>query len=240
MSSRLIVETDESAPHIIDSTPGSPTLSQILANHGFPLNTRCGERGLCCGCEVQLLKGAVVSSTGEKSTAPATVRACQVRAEGNASIRIPARSRIDHRPWVSETFRIEIPCAHQPLFPSGKRDTAFAIDVGTTTVAVLLVDIASGEVLSRAGAFNEQIRFGDNVVTRIDAVRTRPGALEGMQSAIVRETISPLLARACERAKRGPERLAGGAIAGNTTMLHLLAGVDPSSLGVAPFSNTRN
>ena len=238
MSSSLIVETEEGTPHSFDveTDAESGTLADTLASHGFPLNTRCGERGLCRGCEVQLREGAVRFPNGEECAAPATVRACQVRATGPLTVRVPARSRIDHRPWVSETFRIEIPCAHQPLFPTGARDTAFAIDVGTTTVAVLLVDLASGEVLSRAGAFNEQIRFGDNVVTRIDAVRTRPGALEGMQAAIVRDTISPLLTRACQRAGRGADRIAGGTIAGNTTMLHLLAGVDPSSLGVAPFT----
>jgi uncharacterized 2Fe-2S/4Fe-4S cluster protein (DUF4445 family) len=90
------------------------------------------------------------------------------------------------------------------------------------------------KMLSRAGGFNKQIQFGDNVLTRIDAARTAD-ALAAMQSAVVSGTIAPLLQRACERAGRKPSRLAGGAIAGNTTMLHLLMGEDPSSLGVAPF-----
>lgn len=61
-----------------------------------------------------------------------------------------------------ETFEIAVPYAHLPLFQfvAGKRDTAFAVDVGTTTVVVLLVVFVTGEVLSRAGAFNEQIRLG--------------------------------------------------------------------------------
>jgi uncharacterized 2Fe-2S/4Fe-4S cluster protein (DUF4445 family) len=99
---------------------------------------------------------------------------------------------------------------------------------------VLLVDLVTGEVLSRAGAFNEQIRFGDNVITRIEAAQ-KPGNPAAMQRAIVMETIQPLLLRACERAGRGLNRIAGGAMAGNTTMLHLLVGEDPASLGIAPF-----
>ena len=75
------------------------------------------------------------------------------------------------------------------------------MDVGTTTVVVLLVDLITGDVLSRAGGFNEQIRFGDNVVTRIDAARN-PEVLAAMQRAVVMETIQPLLLRACERAGR--------------------------------------
>jgi uncharacterized 2Fe-2S/4Fe-4S cluster protein (DUF4445 family) len=152
------------------------------------------------------------------------------------TVRIPAHSRIGHKPQVSDSFRIDVPFAHDPLFAPevGGRDTAFAADVGTTTVAVLLVDLATGAVLSRAGGFNEQIRFGDNVLTRIDAARS-PEVLKAMQSAAVSGTIAPLLLRACERAGRGPSRIAGGTVAGNTTMLHLLAGVDPTPLGVAPF-----
>ena len=174
---------------------------------------------------------------GELMSAPASVRACLARMTGSTVIEIPARSRIEHRPQVSETFEIAVPYAHQPLFSfvPGQRDTAFAVDVGTTTVVVLLVDLVTGETLSRAGAFNEQIRFGDNVVTRIEAA-LQPGNLAALQRAIVNETIQPLLLRACELAGRAPARLAGGAIAGNTTMLHLLVGEDPASLGFAPFT----
>src|ERR1035441_6330844 len=83
----------------------------------------------------------------------------------------------------------------------------FAIDVGTTTVVVLLVDLVTGEVLSRTSGFNEQIRFGDNVITRIAAARN-PKELAAMQNAIVTETIRPLLIHACELAGRPLERLA--------------------------------
>lgn len=200
------------------------------------MNTRCGERGLCHGCEVMLHEGTV-KVNGIEVYAPATVQSCQARVGGRVDIEIPARARIEHRPQVGETFRIDIPTAHLPLFTPepGVRDTAFAVDVGTTTVVVLLLDLVSGEVLSRAGAFNEQIRFGDNVLTRIDAAR-ESSVVDAMQAAVVRDTIAPLLVRACERADRCASRLTGGCIAGNTTMLHLLVGEDPTLLGVAPFT----
>jgi uncharacterized 2Fe-2S/4Fe-4S cluster protein (DUF4445 family) len=101
-------------------------------------------------------------------------------------------------------------------------------------VVVLLVELFTGEVLSRASGFNEQIRFGDNVITRIEAA-SNPENLAAMQCAIVKETIPPLLAQACALAERPLERIAGGSIAGNTTMLHLLVGEDPTPLGIAPF-----
>ena len=217
----------------IHAVPGTNMLSKVLAEHGFPLNTRCGQRGLCHGCEVILQQGSLQIGNSEVA-APATLRACRARLHGPVTIAIPARSRIEHKPQVGETFEIAVPCAHDPLFPAeGTRDTAFAVDIGTTTVVVLLVDLTTGEILSRAGGFNEQIRLGDNVLTRIDAART-PEAIAAMQQAVVGETLAPLLLQACDRADRDPSRIAGGTIAGNTTMLHLLAGEDPTSLGIAP------
>jgi len=230
------VELESGERREIPVTGGQRSLADMLAAHGLPLNTRCGQRGLCHGCEVELRDGSVLIEGGAIH-APATVQACRAHPADDLSIRIPARSRIEHRPQVGETFEIAVPYAHQPLFPPllGHRDTAFAVDVGTTTVVVLLVDLVTGDVLSRAGAFNAQIRFGDNVVTRIDAARN-PEILAAMQRSIVMETIQPLLLRACERAGRSLERIAGGAVAGNTTMLHLLAGEDPTPLGIAPFT----
>jgi len=234
--SKIQVELDSGERREITVTDDRSSLADVLAAHGLPLNTRCGQRGLCRGCEVELCNGSMTTDDGLVA-APATIKACRTQTGGSAIIFLPARSRIEHRPQVSETFEIAVPYAHQPLFPfiAGQRDTAFAVDVGTTTVVVLLVDLVTGEVLSRAGAFNEQIRFGDNVITRIEAAR-QPEYLAALQHAIAMETILPLLLRACERAGRSLERIAGGAIAGNTTILHLLVGEDPTPLGIAPFT----
>jgi len=231
---QVILESGGGLEFVVEDDGRS--LAEVLAAHGLPLNTRCGQRGLCRGCEVELRQGKL-SAQGKLVSAPVPVQACLARQAGPAVIQIPARSRLEHRPQVGETFAIAVPYAHQPLFPCapGKSDTAFAVDVGTTTVVVLLVDLVTGAVLSRAGAFNEQIRFGDNVITRIEAAR-QPGQLAALQRAIVNETIQPLLLRACEMAGRSLERIAGGAIAGNTTMLHLLVGEDPATLGFAPFT----
>ncbi|MEI6177898.1 MAG: ASKHA domain-containing protein [Verrucomicrobiota bacterium] len=237
MSQRnLITLQPDHGEHVaIHAESSVRTLSDILAAHGFPLNTRCGQRGLCRGCEVVLREGSVMVE-GARVHSPATLRACRTRLDGPITLGLPSRSRIEHKPQVGETFEIAVPCGHDPLFTTdGIRDTGFAVDIGTTTVVVLLVDLTTGEVISRAGGFNGQIRFGDNVLTRIDAART-PEAIAAMKSAIVGETLAPLMLDACQRAGRGPERIAGGSIAGNTTMLHLLVGEDPTSLGIAPFT----
>jgi uncharacterized 2Fe-2S/4Fe-4S cluster protein (DUF4445 family) len=214
------------------------SLTDLLALCGHPLNARCGQRGLCRGCMVDLVDGGLIDAGGGKVLAGASVRSCQMRVPegGKVKVRIHSQARISRAPQVGETFFIDVPCELSPLIsPTPGKDTGFAIDVGTTTVVVLLVDLATGEVLARAGDFSAQIRYGDNVVTRIGAASS-PATRREMRRALVEETLAPLLGKACKRAGREVSRLAGGTIAGNTTMLHILADEDPTSLGIAPFT----
>lgn len=108
--------------------PGKRSLANALAEQGLPLNTRCGQRGLCRGCEVILREGKLKSDCGV-IIASTTIQACRARLAGEATIQIPSRSRIEHKPQVGETFEIHVPYAHQPLFPSAAdRDTGVAVD----------------------------------------------------------------------------------------------------------------
>ena len=214
------------------------SLTDLLAMRGFPLNARCGQRGLCRGCMVDLLEGELIDVSGETVMAGTSVRSCQMRMAGTGKVvvRIHSQARISRAPQVGETFFIDVPCELSPAIDAKPgKDTAFAVDIGTTTVVVLLVDLTSGEVLARAGDFSAQIRFGDNVITRIGAAAS-PATRKEMRRALVDETLGPLLQKACKRAGREVSRFAGGTIAGNTTMLHILADEDPTSLGIAPFT----
>jgi uncharacterized 2Fe-2S/4Fe-4S cluster protein (DUF4445 family) len=129
---------------------------------------------------------------------------------------------------------------HWALFPlSGRSERPMygaAIDIGTTTVVVLLVDLATGEVASTASALNAQIHLGDNVVTRINLCMTDPGMLAMLHEAVTQNTLVPLLDEALTEARISPSQLTCLVIAGNTTMLHLLTRTDPTPLGIAPFT----
>jgi len=214
------------------------SLTDMLAGRGIPLNARCGQRGLCRGCMVDLVEGELEDADGRKVSPGDSIRSCQTRLPhmGRAVIRLHAQAVISRAPQVGETFFIDVPCGLSPLIPARPgKDTVFAVDIGTTTVVVLLADAATGGILARAGDFSAQIRHGDNVITRIGAASSPATRLE-MRRALVEETLVPLLEKACKRSGRDFSRLAGGAIAGNTTMLHILANEDPSSLGIAPFT----
>ena len=213
-------------------------LAELLARQGLPLNTRCGQRGLCDGCVVELLAGRLThlaeGRTVEPSDPPAEVRACEHRVEAGPAVklRIPARSLLAHKPQIVDQFRIDVPFGHLPLADG----IGAAVDIGTTTVALMLVDLADGQIVGRASAFNRQMHLGDNVLTRINMCCIDPDAVTTLQRAVVDETISPLLAQAAAEAQVAVADVTCLSVAGNTTMLHLLAGVNPASMGVVPFA----
>ena len=224
---------------VVAELPEAPgNLADRIARSGHPLNTRCGQRGLCAGCLVQLTGGAVRTVSGADVAAPAEIKACQalVPPGGAASVSVPAHALVAHPAQVVTIFKTEVPAAQDPLLPvlPGRRDHGLAIDIGTTTVVVALVDLMTGRIVGETADFNRQIEMGDNVLTRIQ-IAGQPGRLEDLRRAIVDLTLVPLALAACAAARVDPMRLAGATVAGNTTMLHLLTGTDPTSMGVAPF-----
>src|SRR5690606_26718878 len=112
---------------------------------------------------------------------------------------------------------------------------ASAIDIGTTTAAAAVINLHGFTVLGRAAGFNRQMHLGDDVLTRIILCSTDPSMVAKLQHSVVQETIAPLVAMALQSAGRTSDDVRVYTIAANTTMLHLFAGVDPSSMGVAPF-----
>jgi uncharacterized 2Fe-2S/4Fe-4S cluster protein (DUF4445 family) len=112
---------------------------------------------------------------------------------------------------------------------------AFALDVGTTTIAGSLVDPSSGTVLSRGERPNPQSAYGSDVMTRLTlAIRNREAA-PAMQKAVLAEAAS-LLADLCEATGVPATRVASGVLVGNTAMHHLALGLDVSRLATAPYT----
>jgi len=237
----------DGSEEILSPEPGDRdcSLADFLARRGHALNTRCNQRGLCRGCTVNLIEGEVRTRTGDEAIVAdgsgLEVKSCEIRLADVERIRleIPTRSLLAHLPQVVDDYVIRVPVGQRPLVePRGDRNLGIAIDIGTTTVVALLADLRSGEVLARASGYNRQMKHGDNVLTRIQYCFQNPDHLRQMKEAVSVETIQPLIRRAIDRAGVEPERVTCLTVAGNTTMLHLLAGIDPTSMGVAPFTPT--
>ncbi len=118
--------------------------------------------------------------------------------------------------------------------PADMRLLGCAIDIGTTTVTAVLCDMQSGEILAKASSGNGQIRYGADVINRI-IQQGRPGGVEKLQKAVVEETLVPILAALCAEAKADCPQILQLAIASNTTMNHLLVGVDAESVRLEPY-----
>ena len=114
------------------------------------------------------------------------------------------------------------------------RACGLAVDIGTTTVSGLLVDLTSGEILAKANFGNGQIRYGADVINRI-IQQQKPGGVHLLQQAIVIETLGPLIESVCEAAGVSNTGIYRAAIASNTTMNHLLLGINANFLRTEPY-----
>ena len=112
-----------------------------------------------------------------------------------------------------------------------------AIDIGTTTVSAVLMDLKTGKLLAKGSGGNGQIRYGADVINRI-VEQGRPGGVERLQKAIVEETLQPLTKALCRSAGVEAERILRCCVASNTTMNHLLLGVDADPVRMEPYIPT--
>ncbi len=110
-----------------------------------------------------------------------------------------------------------------------------AIDLGSTTIAAHLCDLADGSVLASSGVMNPQIRFGEDLMSRVSYAMMNPGGDVEMTSA-VREAINALSAAIADEGKINPAAIYEVVVVCNPVMHHLLLGIDPVELGQAPFA----
>ncbi|HRW11114.1 MAG TPA: ASKHA domain-containing protein [Caldilineaceae bacterium] len=131
-----------------------------------------------------------------------------------------------------EVIRIQ-PGFHDALY-------GIAVDVGTTTVAGHLCHLRSGEILATASRMNPQVPFGEDLMSRVSYAMMNADGVERMHRAII-DGLNELVEELCRCATTGdgpltPTDIVEMVLVGNTTMHHLLLGIDPRELGGAPFS----
>jgi len=112
-----------------------------------------------------------------------------------------------------------------------------AYDVGSTTIAAHLCDLATGEVKASAGLMNPQIRFGEDLMSRVSYVMMNPGG-EVELTQVVRQALNELARTVAAEAGITLDDILAVTIVGNPVMHHLVLGLDPTPLGVSPFTLT--
>jgi uncharacterized 2Fe-2S/4Fe-4S cluster protein (DUF4445 family) len=194
------------------------SLETVLAPYGieFP----CGGAGICRGCRVRLLAGALaVTPEMEQAFTPAELAlgwrlACRALVEGPLTLEVGQ--------WETPILTDEVRFAVEPADGAG-----IAIDLGTTTLVVQLVDLASGEVLAVRTALNPQSAHGADVMSRIQF------ALEGGAEQLTGSIRAALGRMTASLPRDRPVRAV--MIAGNTAMHHLFCGIDVRPLARFPF-----
>jgi uncharacterized 2Fe-2S/4Fe-4S cluster protein (DUF4445 family) len=215
----------------IESRPGESLLNAAW-RAGVPVDAPCGGQGWCGRCRV-IVDPPTLPSTEEKevlSSGEIDDRwrlACRTFPDGPSKVTLP--------PSESGPARLT---ALEGIFsrgkpPGGRQGYGVALDLGTTTLAAQLWDLASPRLLGAATAANPQSAFGFDVISRITS-STGPGGLDRLSSAL-RRGAAALMEGLLREHGLTASRVTEIVLAGNTTMEHFFAGIDPASLARAPF-----
>jgi uncharacterized 2Fe-2S/4Fe-4S cluster protein (DUF4445 family) len=122
------------------------------------------------------------------------------------------------------------------LWPGLKNEAwGIACDIGSTTIAMHLVSLLSGRRLASSGAPNPQIRFGEDLMSRVSYVMMNPDGREAM-TKVVRDAVNDLIGKVCAEAAVSRDDILDLVFVANPVMHHLFLGIDPTELGGAPFA----
>ncbi len=110
-----------------------------------------------------------------------------------------------------------------------------AVDIGSTTIAVHLCDLVNGDVVGGASMMNPQIRFGEDLMSRVSYVMMHPEGADEMTD-VIREAVNALIGEVCEQANVSRDLIMEIAMVANPIMHHIFLGISPVELGGAPFA----
>ena len=248
--------------------PAGTNLLEAIRQAGLPLKASCGGEGHCGECIVQVIQGSAGESFETKPSAALSselagenyVLACITTVTGDTAVDLPHFEEIYIKSVAAFTLpddeAIGLSGTAEPS-PVGSRTEilispaagagpihGIACDIGTTTIALSLVNLETGDVVKTVLGLNRQIKCGEDIISRINYA-SRPGGLDELR-ALVLGTINTLIGKAAEgkvasdgKAVSGEgvslEDIAYVSISGNTTMMHLLLGVDPRPIREGSF-----
>jgi uncharacterized 2Fe-2S/4Fe-4S cluster protein (DUF4445 family) len=205
--------------------PGA-TLLEAAGLAGIVLNTICGEKGTCGKCAV------VLQPQGQ------TVLACQYHVTENLTVLVPSDSRfVEHKiltEGVARKDAAEADIYKKYLSAAGNRPIlGLAVDIGTTTIVVKLIDMKTGRLLATCATLNPQTKFGDDVISRIGYART-DAKLKELNELIVGQ-LNELIDDCCRQANAKSNDIYETCVVGNTTMHHIFLRLPVTQLGEAPY-----
>ncbi len=211
------------------------------------LRRQLEEAGLAFGSDISFLCLELTEPTLE-DTMPDNerlLRAIEAATGVDASAIMLPYSVLKDLSWVLRESEFQVKCVIsrdgerilvRDVLPQSNTDplVGFALDLGTTSLAGVLVDLETGRILAKASGGNGQIRYGADVINRI-IESDKLGGRKRLQDAVIKESIIPMLASMYRSANINPRRIYRMVLAGNTTMNHLLLGLHADPIRMEPF-----
>lgn len=213
------------------------TLLDAARSAGVALQSTCGGAGTCGSCRVQRITGELSPPTEveqlelDAAERGAGIRlACQAHALSDARLHLPADSLC-----TSQRLQLEAQgvVSVDPL-EAGAGGLGLAVDLGTTKVAMYLVDLATGVTRASRAAPNPQIAYGEDVISRVAYAGQQPDGA-GQLTRRIRDALAVLSREVCEEAGVSRAAVREVVVVGNTAMHHLLADLPVRQLGLAPY-----
>lgn len=205
---------------IIETDTG-PSLLNILREHGFSIYAPCGGKGTCGKCRVN------IPGEGYRMS-------CNYYPHYSTEVILPEKTEI--KILVSQTeFLEDFPYEDRAIFHPGKMPYGIAIDLGTTTVVLYFLNLQSGQIEEITSFLNPQNLFGADIISRINYCQEHTNGLQKLQQTIL-QAIDDAIQTFRINNDLPPDCFERIIVAGNTTMLHILLGIDPVSIALAPFT----
>jgi uncharacterized 2Fe-2S/4Fe-4S cluster protein (DUF4445 family) len=204
---------------LVESAEGESLLN-ALRDNGFEVYSPCGGNGTCGKCNVLVKNEGLVPS-------------CHYLLKESVEVILPDRREakvlIEQHQHTIQLPLLPGKCADLSAFPHG-----VAVDIGTTTIVLYLVNLITGVIAETRAVLNPQSKYGADVITRIQFTTSNTDGLKILQKEVT-EAINRELSSLIHFAGISEKEIVKIVFAGNTTMLHLLLGVNPRSLALAPF-----
>jgi len=211
-------------------------LSQLLIENDIFIDRACGGKGTCGKCAVRFISGAPNENEFDKKHLSVKQikegfrLSCKCNIEWDAEIEIIEKHNINAVEYgVSDINEISF------MEENINNGYGAAVDLGTTTIVVYLVNLKDGEILGVKSTVNPQRKYGDNVITRSEYINTHENGLETLKTEALEE-INRLIASAAKECGIKPNQIVRTVLSGNTIMQHIIFGVNPFQITVAPYT----